>query len=30
VAGMIAMIHEIEDGKRELDWANLAELSERK
>ena len=30
VAGMITMIHEVEDGKRELDWANLAELSERK
>ena len=27
VAGMIAMIHEIEDGKRPLDWANLAELA---
>ena len=27
VAGMIAMIHEIEDGKRQLDWGNLAELA---
>ena len=25
--GLIAMIHEIEDGKRALDWANLAELA---
>ena len=30
VAGMISMIHEIEDGKRELDWANLAELAKAK
>ena len=28
VARMIAMIHEIEDGKRPLDWANLAELAQ--
>ena len=27
VAGMIKMIHEIEDGKRQLDWGNLAELA---
>ncbi len=27
VARMIAMIHEIEDGTRPLDWANLEELA---
>ena len=26
---LIAMIHEIEDGTRPLDWANLAELDRR-
>ena len=29
VAGLIAMIHEIEDGTRPLDWANLGELARR-
>ena len=27
IARLITMIHEIEDGKRTLDWANLAELA---
>jgi 2-dehydropantoate 2-reductase len=27
IRNMIAMIHEIEDGKRALDWGNLAELA---
>ena len=27
VAGLIAMVHEIEAGTRKLDWTNLAELS---
>jgi 2-dehydropantoate 2-reductase len=28
VAGLIAMIHEIEDGTRPMDWSNLAALSQ--